>query len=80
MISKFNVRYENGGFYLIIDNLEGHFDFNNNVGSLDMLFVNNDQQNRYYQVRKEILKTINGGHGELKSCKKNYAIFCRICV
>ena len=26
-------RYENGGFYLIIDNLEGYFDFSNNVGS-----------------------------------------------
>ena len=39
-----NVRYENGGFYLIIDNLEGHFDFSNNVGSLNMLFVDNDQK------------------------------------
>ena len=36
-----------------------------------MLFVNNGQQNKYYQVWKEILKIINGGHGELKSCKKN---------
>ena len=35
-----------------------------------MLFVNNDQQNNYYRVWKEILKIINGGHGELKSCKK----------
>ena len=46
-IKVHNVRYENGGFYLIIDNLEGHFDFNNNVGSLNMLFVDNDQQNKY---------------------------------
>ena len=69
-IKVHNVRYENGGFYLIIDNLEGHFDFNNNVGSLNMLFVDNDQQNKYYQVWKEILKTINGGHGELKSSKE----------
>ena len=65
------VRYENGGFYLIIDNLEGYFDFSNNVGCLNMLFVNNDQQNRYFRVWKEILKIINGGHGDLKSCKKN---------
>ena len=35
-----------------------------------MSFVNNDQQNNYYRVWKEILKIINGGHGELKSCKK----------
>ena len=69
-IKVHNVRYENGGFYLIIDNLEGHFDFNNNVGSLNMLFVDNDQQNKYYQVWKEILKIVNGGHGELKSSKE----------
>ena len=35
-----------------------------------MLFVNNDQKNKYYQVWKEILKIINGGHGELKSSKE----------
>ena len=49
-IKVHEVRYENGGFYLIIDNLEGYFDFNNNVGSLYMLFVDNDQQNKCYQV------------------------------
>ena len=42
-----------------------------------MLFVNSDQQNKYYQVWKEILKTINGGHSELKSSKeiKLFAIY-----
>ena len=69
-IKVHKIRYENGGFYLIIDNLEGYFDFSNNVGCLKMLFVNNDQQNKYYRVWKEILKIINGGNGELKSCKK----------
>ena len=46
------------------------FDFSNNLGSLNILFVYNDQQNKYYQMWKEILKIINGGHGELKSCKE----------
>ena len=64
------VRYENGGFYLIIDNLEGYFDFSNNVGSLNMLFVDNGQQNKYYRLWKEILKIINAGHGELKLNKE----------
>ena len=35
-----------------------------------MLFANNDQQNKYYRVWKEILKIINGGHGELKLLEK----------
>ena len=49
-IKVHEIRYENGGFYLIIDNLEGLFDFSNNIGCSKMLFVNNDQQNKYSQV------------------------------
>ena len=41
-IKVHNVRYENGGFYLTIDNLEGYFDFSNNLRTLSMLFANND--------------------------------------
>ena len=76
-IKVHEVRYENGGFYSIIDDLEGYFDFTNTTGCLNMLFVNNDLQNKYYQVWKEILKIINGGHGELKSSKeiKLFAIY-----
>ena len=55
---------------LTIDNLEDYFDFSNNLGSLSMLFVNNDQQNKYYQVWTEILKIINGSHGQLKLHKE----------
>ena len=35
-----------------------------------MLFSDNDQQNKYHQVWKEILKIINGGNGELKLREK----------
>ena len=35
-----------------------------------MLFSDNDQQNKYHQVWKEILKIINGGNGELKLPEK----------
>ena len=35
-----------------------------------MLFADNDQQNKYHQVWKGILKIINGGHGELKLHEK----------
>ena len=35
-----------------------------------MLFADNDQQNKYHQVWKEILKIINGGHGELELHEK----------
>ena len=58
-IKVHQVRYENGGFYLTIDNLRGYFNFSNNLGTLNMLFADNDQQNKYHQVWKEILKIIN---------------------
>ena len=48
------VKYENGGFYLTIDNIKGYFNFSNNLGTLIMLFADNDQQNKYHQVWKEI--------------------------
>ena len=66
-----HVRYENGGFYLTMDNLRGYFNFSNNLEILNMLFPDNDQQNKYHQVWKEILKIVNGGHGELKLHEKN---------
>ena len=35
-----------------------------------MIFTNDDQQNKYHEVWKEILKIINGGNGELKLHEK----------
>ena len=62
-----NVTYENGGFYLTIDNLRGYFNFSNNLGTLTMLFNGINQQNMYHQVWKDIFKIINGGHDGLKN-------------
>ena len=36
-----------------------------------MLFDNNDQQNKYYKVWKEILKIINEGNGALRLHEKD---------
>ena len=69
-IKVHHVRYENGGFYLTIDNIRGYFNFSNNLDTLNMIFTNDDQQNKYHQVWKEILKIINGGNGELKLHEK----------
>ena len=70
-IKVHHVRYENGGFYLTIGNIRGYFNFSNNLGTLNMIFANDDQQIKYHQVWKEILKNINRGHGELKLHEKN---------
>ena len=46
------VRYESGGFYLTIDDLDGYFDFSHNLGHLSLLFDDDDKQNKYCQVWK----------------------------
>ena len=65
-----HVKYENGGFYLTIDNIRGYFNFSNNLGTLNMLFADIDQQDKYHKIWKEIIKFINEGHGELKLHEK----------
>ena len=69
-IKVHQVRYENGGFYLTIDNIRGYFNFSNNLGILTMIFANDDQQNKYHQIWKEILKVINRGSGKLELHEK----------
>ena len=68
------VRYENGGFYLTIDNIKGYFSFSDNINVLSIIFSNDDQKNKYHQVWKEIFKivrsTVNNENGELKIHEK----------
>ena len=49
-IKVHHVRYENGGFYLTIDNIRGYFNFSNNLGTLNMILANDDQQNKDHEV------------------------------
>ena len=46
------VRYENGGFYLTIDNIKGYFSLNK-TALLNMIFSNDGQKNKYHQVWKK---------------------------
>ena len=41
-IKVHQVRYENGGFYLTIDNVKGYFSFIDNIVVLNMIFSNDD--------------------------------------
>ena len=69
----YQVRYENGGFYLTIDNLKGYFGFIDNSTTnvvLHMIFSNDDQKNKYHQVWKEIFKIVDNENGELNLHEK----------
>ena len=68
-IKVHQVRYESGGFYLLIDNIKGYFSFNK-TASLNMIFSNDDQKNKYHQVWKEIFKIVDNENGELNLHEK----------
>ena len=72
-IIRHQVRYENGGFCLTIDNIKGYFSFIDNSTTnvvLNMIFSNDDQKNKYHQVWKEIFNIIDNGNGALKLHEK----------
>ena len=65
LIEVYEVRYDDGGFYLVIDDIKGYFNVDDNVGSILNIILSGDQKNKYHQVWKEIFKNVNGGNGEL---------------
>ena len=60
----YEARYDDGGFYLVIDDIKGYFNADDN-GSILNLILTDDQKNKYHQVWKEIFKNVNDGNGEL---------------
>ena len=65
LIEVYGVRYDNGRFYLVIDDIKGYFNIDDNVGSILNLILTDDQKNKYHQVWKEIFKKVNDENGEL---------------
>ena len=65
LIEVYEVRYDNGGFDLVIDDIKGYFNNDDNVGSILNLILTDDQKNKYHQVWQEIFKKVNDENGEL---------------
>ena len=61
----YEVRYDDGGFYLVINDIKGYFNVDENVGSILNMILTDDQKNKYHQVWKEIFKNVNDGNGKL---------------
>ena len=68
------VRYDDGGLYLVIDVIKGYFNIGDNVGSILSIILTDNQKNKYHQVWKEIFKNVNDGNGELMLHEKNRLI------
>ena len=70
LIDIHEVRYDNGGFYLVINDVKGYFNLDDNVGGILDMILTDDQKNKYHQVWKIVFKNVNGGNGELKLHEK----------
>ena len=65
LIDIYQVRYDDGGFYLIIDNIKGYFKLDDNLNGILNMILTDNQKNKYHQVWKEVFKLVNDGNGEL---------------
>ena len=59
LIEVYEARYDDGGFYLVIDDIKGYFNVDDNVGGILNMILTDDQKNKYHQVGKEIFKNVN---------------------
>ena len=64
------VRCQNGGFYLTIDNIKDYFKLDDNISGILDIILTDDQKNKYHQVWKEVFKLVNNENGELKLHEK----------
>ena len=51
----YTVRYDGGGFWLTINDLEGYFDLNNNIGFLELIFKNESQESLYDKIWDQVI-------------------------
>ena len=58
LIEVYDVRYDDGGFDLVTDDIKGYFNVDDNVGSILNMTLTDDQKNKYHQVWKEFLKML----------------------
>ena len=70
LIDIHEVRYDDGGFYLTIDNIKCYFNLDDNTSGILNMILTDDQKNKYHQLWKEVFKNVNGGNGELKFHEK----------
>ena len=50
LIEVYEVKYDDGRFYLVIDDRRGYFNVDDNVGSILNMILTDDQKNKYHQV------------------------------
>ena len=69
-LTDYAIQYDGGGFWLHLDDLEGHFDFNSNIGFLEIIFKDAEQEKVYDRIWDQIVNNIDD-NGRVLRDKKN---------
>ena len=68
-LTDYAIKYDGGGFWLYIDDLEGHFEFNNGIGFLQISFKDAGQERLYDRIWDQIFNNIDNNK-TIKDIKK----------
>ena len=69
-LTDYAIKYDAGGFWLYLDDLEGYFDFNNNIGFLKIMFKDAEQEKLYDRIWDQMIDNLDNNGGVLKDSKK----------
>ena len=58
LIEVYEVRYDDGGLYLVIDDIKGYFNIDDNVGSILNMILTDDQKINIIKYGKKFLKML----------------------
>ena len=62
----FAIKYDGGGFWLYIDELEGYFNFNNGIGYLEIMFKDAEQERLYDEIWDQTIFNADNNGGIIK--------------
>ena len=58
-LTDYAIKYDGGGFWLYIDDLEGYFQFDNGIGFLQIIFKDAGQERLYDRISDQIIDNID---------------------
>ena len=58
LIEVYEVRYDDGGLYLVIDDIKGYFNIDDNAGSILSIILTDDQKINIIKYGKKFLKML----------------------
>ena len=68
-LTDYAIKYDGGGFWLCIDDLEGYFEFDNDIRFLQIIFKNAGQERLFDRIWDQIIDNIDNNK-TIKDIKK----------